>query len=189
MRFLRYFPVALDSIRAHKLRSSLTMLGIIIGVAAVLSTIGIGRGASAQITAQVASQGTNLLTINPGANFFGGVAGSGSVRTLTIGDAVALADKTYHPDLGAIAPTYSANAQLVVGSNNSNSQVVGTVAAYLSVRNLVVASGRFLTDTDITDQSQVVVLGSSLATDLFVTDPVGQQVRIGSEPFLRLKAT
>ena len=101
MRVLRYFPVAFDSIRANKLRSSLTMLGIIIGVAAVLSTIGIGQGASAQITEQIASQGTNLLTVSPGATTVGGVRTTGSASTLTVGDAEALADKTYHPDLAS----------------------------------------------------------------------------------------
>ncbi len=185
MRLLRYFPVAFDSIRAHKLRSILTMLGIIIGVAAVLSTIGIGRGASAQITAQVASQGTNLLTINPGASSFGGISSSGGVRTLTVGDATALSDKTFHPDLGAIAPTYSSNTQLVVGNTNSNNQVVGTVADYQSIRNLKIGNGRFLEEDDVLGQSQVVVLGSALATDLFgAADPLNQQVRISNEPFM-----
>jgi putative ABC transport system permease protein len=184
MRLLRYFPVAFDSIRAHKMRSILTMLGIIIGVAAVLSTIGIGRGASAAITAQVASQGTNLLTISPGASSFGGVSSSGGARTLTVGDAVALGDQKFHPDLGAIAPTYSANAQLVVGNTNSNNQIVGTVADYQSIRNLEIGSGRFLEETDVSGQSQVVVLGSGAAGDLFDNaDPLGQQVRINNEPF------
>src|SRR6187401_933317 len=136
MRLFRYFPVAFDSIRTHKLRSFLTMLGIIIGVGAVLSTVGIGQGASAQITQQIASQGTNLLTVSPGSTTQGGVRTSGSASTLTVGDAEALADKTYQPDLGAIAPTYNGNAQLVFGGANTSGQVIGTTRSYKDIRNL-----------------------------------------------------
>lgn len=184
MRLLRYFPVALNSIRAHKLRSFLTMLGIIIGVAAVLSTVGIGQGASAQITEQISSQGTNLLTVSPGATTVGGVRTTGSASTLTVGDAEALADPTYHSELAEIAPTYNGNAQLVNGSTNTSSQVVGTTAAYMSIRNLEIASGAFLSDEDVLQLNHVVVLGSNVAQDLFGTaEAVGQAVRINNEPF------
>lgn len=184
MKILRYFPVAFDSIFAHKLRSALTMLGIVIGVAAVLSTIGIGQGASAQITEQIASQGTNLLTISPGATTQGGVRTSGSAATLTVGDAEALADKTLHPDLAAIAPTYSGNAQMVNGSENTSGQVVGTTTAYMGIRNLEIASGEFLSEDDVLAQNHVAVLGSNVAEDLYAgADPVGQTVRINNEPF------
>lgn len=184
MRLFRYFPVAIDSIRAHKLRSFLTMLGIIIGVAAVLSTVGIGQGASAQITEQIASQGTNLLTINPGATVSGGVRTTGSASTLTVGDAEALADKTYHPDLAEVAPSYTGNAQLVNGSANTSAQVVGTTAALMSIRNLEVASGAFLSDEQVMALDNVIVLGSNVATDLFgQADAVGQTVRVNNEPF------
>src|SRR5688572_10693077 len=153
MKILRYFPVAFDSIFAHKLRSALTMLGIVIGVAAVLSTIGIGQGASAQITEQIASQGTNLLTINPGATTQGGVRTSDSAATLTVGDAEALADKALHPDLAAIASTYMGNAQLVNGSSNTSGQVVGTTTAYMGIRNLEISTGEFLSEEDVLEQN------------------------------------
>lgn len=184
MRWLRYFPVAFSSIRANKLRSALTMLGIIIGVAAVLSTIGIGQGASAEITSQIASQGTNLLTVNPGATTVGGVRTTGSASTLTIGDANALMDKTYHPDLAEIAPSYNGNAQLVNGSANTSAQVVGTTPAYQSIRNMDMSRGTFLTDEQVESLDSVVVLGDGVSTDLFAgADPVGQTVRINNEPF------
>jgi putative ABC transport system permease protein len=184
MKLLRYFPVAFDSIFAHKLRSALTMLGIVIGVAAVLSTIGIGQGASAQITDQIASQGTNLLTISPGATTVGGVRTTGSASTLTVGDAVALADTTYHPDLGLIAPSYSGNAQLVSGSANTSGQVVGTTTAYMTIRNLEIGSGAFLSEEDVLALNHVVVLGSNVSQDLYgPVDAVGQTVRINNEPF------
>src|SRR5574342_566854 len=100
MKTIRYVRVALESIVAHKLRAILTMLGIIIGVAAVLTTMGIGRGAAASITQRIESQGTNLLSINPGASNFSGVRGeSGSARTLTMGDLKALQDPQIHPNL------------------------------------------------------------------------------------------
>ena len=185
MKIFKYLQVALESITAHKMRAILTMLGIIIGVAAVLTTMGIGRGAAANITDRIASQGTNLLSVSPGATSSGGLReASGSVRTLTIGDAYALMDKSLHPAIAEVAPVYGANAQLVYGSTNTNNQVSGVTAVYAPVRNLTVDSGRFLTDKDVTDQSQVVVLGSQLAQDLFGTaNPLGQSVRIGSQPF------
>jgi putative ABC transport system permease protein len=184
MRALRYVAVAFESILVNKLRSALTMLGIIIGVAAVLSTVGIGRGASANITERVASQGTNLLTISPGASSVGGVRSSGAAGTLTLGDAEALADKTLHPNVGAVAPAYSGNGQLIYGDDNSQNQVVGTTAAYPDIRNLKVAEGRFLDDDDVTSQSRVVVLGLGVVEDLFGSvDPMGETLRINSDLF------
>lgn len=185
MKILRYFQVASESIRANKMRSFLTMLGIIIGVAAVLSTVGIGRGASASITDRISSQGTNLITISAGASFARGMFGaSGSAGTLTIGDANAIADTTYHPGVEKVAPSYQSNAQLVNGSTNSNNTVVGTTPNYALIHNLEVANGRFITDEDNTNQVKSVVLGSSAAEDLFAdADPVGQTVRIANEPF------
>ncbi|HXF64292.1 MAG TPA: ABC transporter permease [Caldilineaceae bacterium] len=184
MKLLRYIAVALESILIHKMRSFLTMLGIIIGVAAVLSTMGLGRGASAQITEQIASQGTNLLTIIPGATSFGGVSSSSSAQTLMMGDAEAISDSRFHPAVAAVAPAFSNNAQLVSTANNSNNQVVGTVPAYAGINNIKVASGRFLNDADILENRQVVVLGSNAAAGLFAnTDPLNQPIRIAHEPF------
>ena len=158
----------------------LTKLGIIIGVAAVLTTMGIGRGAAADITDRIESQGTNLLSINPGVSNSGGLSGaSGSAGPLTIADAEVLMDQALHPAIAQVAPEYGANAQLVYGNINSNNQVTGVTAGYDTVRNLELASGRFLTEEEVEAQSQVVVLGSELATDLFGTvEPVGQSVRI-----------
>jgi len=185
MKVVKYLQVALESIVAHKMRAILTMLGIIIGVAAVLTTMGIGRGASANITENIESQGTNLLSISPGASFSGGVSGGGgSAVTLTMGDADELMDKTLHPAIEYVAPAYDSRAQLVYGDTNSNNQINGVTTIYATVRNLSVASGRFLTEEDVTDKSNVVVLGSELAGDLFGGDnPVGLTVRIGGQPF------
>ncbi len=185
MKAIRYLRVALESITAHKLRAILTMLGIIIGVAAVLTTMGIGRGAAANITERIESQGTNLLTIYPGASNVGGLSGeAGSANTLTMGDVEALQDTNLHPALALVVPEYSANARLVVGDTNTQNTVVGVTAEYAEVRNQEVASGRYLTPEDSEKQAHVVVLGSELAADLFSGDnPVGLSVRINGEPF------
>jgi putative ABC transport system permease protein len=185
VRIVRYLRVALESIATHKLRAILTMLGIIIGVAAVLTTMGIGRGAAANITERIESQGTNLLTVSPGSSYVGGLSGGGgSAGTLTVGDVQALMDNELHPALALVAPEYSANARLVYGSTNTMNQVTGTTADYPQVRNLTVDSGRFLTPTDVKDQSRVVVLGSQLASDLFAGEnPVGLDLRINGQPF------
>ncbi|MEZ4633934.1 MAG: ABC transporter permease [Caldilineaceae bacterium] len=185
MRWFRYFGVAFDSIIAHKLRAALTMLGIVIGVAAVLTTLGIGRGASASITSDIARPGTTMLTVSPGAASSGGVTGSsGSARTLTLADAEALTDETLHPDVVMVVPQYNGTAQLVVGGNNVQEQIVGTSADYAVIRNLEIASGRFLSTQDITEQQSVAVLGANIAEDLFGrVDVVGEVVRINGEPF------
>ncbi|HRV92799.1 MAG TPA: ABC transporter permease [Anaerolineae bacterium] len=185
MKIIRYLRVALESITAHKLRAILTMLGIIIGVAAVLVTMGIGRGAAANITERIESQGTNLLTINPGASSSGGIQGdSGSAGTLTLKDAHDLMNKDLHPAVSLVAPEYAANAQLVYGDTNVRESVTGVTSDYAAVRNLTVASGEFLTDEQVANQSQVVVLGSVLAADLFEDEnPVGLSLRINGQPF------
>ena len=185
MKAIRYLRVALESIVAHKLRAILTMLGIIIGVAAVLTTMGIGRGAATNITESIESQGTNLLTISPGASTEGGLSGSsGSAGTLTMGDVEALQDTTLHPSLALIAPEYSATAQLVYADTNTQNTVAGVTADYAQVRNQEVASGRYLTPADSQEQAHVVVLGSEMVADLFESEnPVGLSVRINGEPF------
>jgi putative ABC transport system permease protein len=185
MRAVRYLRVALESIVAHKLRAILTMLGIIIGVAAVLTTMGIGRGAAADITERIESQGTNLLTIFPGASSVGGLSGgAGSATTLTMGDVEALQDTSLHPALDLVAPEYSDTARLVYSDTNTQNTVVGVTADYAQVRNQEVASGRYLTPADSQEQAHVVVLGSELATDLFGGEnPVGLSLRINGEPF------
>jgi putative ABC transport system permease protein len=185
MRVIRYLRVALESIIAHKLRAVLTMLGIIIGVTAVLTTMGIGRGAAANITERIESQGTNLLTISPGASNVGGLRGGvGSASTLTMGDVQALQDTKLHPALALVAPEYSDTARLVYGDTNTQNTVLGVTADYTQVRNQEVTSGRYLTAADNQEQAHVVVLGSELTADLFDGEnPVGLSVRINGEPF------
>ncbi len=173
-KIFKYFQVALESIVAHKMRALLTMLGIIIGVAAVLVTMGIGAGASASITESITSQGTNLLTIRP----------DGGATTLTMKDVADMQDQTLHPSVAMVAPEYSSQAYLVYGDTDSQSSVVGVTPASVAVNNLEIASGRFITEEDDKNQNKVVVLGSTLASDLFDGEnPVGLEVRIKGEPY------
>ncbi len=165
----------------HKLRSFLTMLGIIIGVASVITLMSIGKGTTAQILSNIQSMGANLITIRPGASFGpGGVRGAGgSTQTLTIEDAEAIAEQV--PYISAVAPSSSSNLQLVVGGENTNSQVTGVTTEYFSVNNLKIASGAFFSAPEYERGAKVAVLGSNVAETLFgEVSPVGQKMRMGS---------
>jgi putative ABC transport system permease protein len=167
----------------HKLRSFLTMLGIIIGVASVITLMSIGKGSTAQILSNIESMGANLITISGGARFVsvgpGGARSAGGSQTLTMEDAEAIAQQV--PYISAVAPSSSSNLQLVVGSKNANSQVIGTTPEYMSIANLKVASGTFFSEQEYDRGAKVAVLGSAVAETLFGSDnPVGQQMRMGS---------
>jgi putative ABC transport system permease protein len=176
---------ALNSVRANKLRSLLTMLGIIIGVAAVIAMLSIGEGAQQSITNQINSMGTNLLFVRPGSSQQGGVAGGqGSQQTLTQDDANALADPVLAPDVVAVAPESDSFGQVAYGANNTNTRLIGCTPDYASVRNVTVDSGDFFSDQNLSARETVAVLGSNVATTLFEgSDPVGQSIRINGQSF------
>jgi putative ABC transport system permease protein len=171
----------LDAIRSHRLRSGLTMLGILIGIAAVILTVGLGLGAQAQVRDQINSLGTNLLIISPGSSTStGGVRGGfGTASTLTQSDADALASKVVAPDIAAVAATTSSSATLTAGSTNWTTSVVGTTPAWLQVRARTITDGRFISATDEKNASAVVVLGATTASELFGgRTAVGQSVTL-----------
>ena len=174
MKLLRYLQIALESIMMRKLRSFLTMLGIIIGVASVVLTVGIGRGTASSIAADIASQGTNLLTIN---------AGFTAQNTLTMADVALLTNAKLHPELVAVAPEYTDSlARLVYQTTSLEVQATGTIAEYATIRNLPVIKGRFLEQDDNLRQRQVVVLSAAVANELFSTnEPLGQNVRLNGQ--------
>lgn len=178
-RFFEPLTTAWTGVVTHKLRSFLTILGIVIGVAAVITLMSIGRGAEKQILSNISSLGSNLITIRPGASVFGGVRGAvGSVSTLTLEDAEAIAGQISYLD--TVAPTYSASFQLVVGAKNTRAQVSGVTTGYQQANNLKVAEGSFISDYDYQRGSRVAVLGSNVKTTLFPdTDALGQQIRMG----------
>jgi putative ABC transport system permease protein len=161
------------------------MLGILIGIAAVILTVGLGEGASAQIQAQINSLGTNLLIITPGsATSSGGVNGPlGSATTLTVPDAAALASKVDAPDIAAVAPTSQTVQTLTAGSANWTTSVVGTTPGWLPARARTMAEGRFLTAADEENVADVTVLGPTTAAKLFGSaDPLGQTVNVNGVP-------
>jgi putative ABC transport system permease protein len=168
------------------LRAGLTLLGIVIGVAAVISLLSIGRGAQDAITERIQTLGTNLLFIRPGGTTQGGVfGGQGSASTLTLEDAFALQDAVMAPSVKAVAPELGTSGQIVAGRENTFTQITGVTPEYQFVRESTVASGQFITRTHVDRSSQVAVLGSSVAEDLFgFRDPVGQPVRVNGRQFI-----
>ncbi len=185
MTWLDTFRTGLDAIRTHRLRSGLTMLGILIGIAAVILTVGLGEGAQQKVKAQINALGTNLLIVSPGSSTTtSGIRGGfGSASTLTTADAVALTSKVVAPDIAAVAPTTSSSAALVAGSSNWTTSMVGTTPAWLEVRARTISSGRFLTQSEQDNAAAVVVLGTTTADQLFNgRSAVGQSVTVNGLP-------
>ncbi len=177
MNFLETLRTSWNSIRSHRLRSGLTMLGILIGISAVILTVGLGLGTQQQVGAQISALGSNLLIVSPGSSTSttGVRGGFGSASTLTTADAEALASSVAAPDIGAIAGVKTSSLPLTNGSANWTTSVVGSTASWLTVRSRTLSAGRFITDADNADQAAVAVLGPSTATELFgTTDVVGQ---------------
>ena len=175
----------LGSLGANKLRTALALLGIIIGVAAVISAMSVGRGAQQVITSRIESLGTNLLFVRPGESSQGGIGGGqGSASTLTLQDAYALLDQAFALPIVAVAPEISTGGQIVAGRENSFTQIVGVTPEYEFVRNYPVGSGDFISAAQVVNRSEVAVLGSRVAETLFgFRDPVGQLVRINGRQF------
>ena len=173
------FRTAGEAVRTHRLRSALTALGILIGIAAVVLTVGLGNGARAEVRDQIDELGTNLLVISPGSETdSGGIRGGfGTSTSLTIDDAEALASAEVAPDVEAVAATATTQGALTAGTSNWTTTLTGTTASWQDVRGRQVTSGRFLTEEDDDERAAVVVLGPDTAAELFgVQDAVGQQV-------------
>ena len=175
--------IALRALRVNKMRSALTMLGIIIGVSAVIAMIAVGSGAKAQIAEQIASMGSNLLIVQSGSSTSGGLRmGSGTVPTLTVDDAEAILTEV--PSVKYVAPNLSGVAQVVYGNQNWSTSITGTMPEMLEIRNWPVASGRSFTKQDVDGATKVCLLGMTVMENLFGgIDPIGQIVRIKNIPF------
>jgi putative ABC transport system permease protein len=185
MNIWMIFKIAFRALARNKLRSALTMLGIIIGVAAVIAMVSIGQGAQASVQEQIASVGTNLLFVSGGSQNVGGVrSGTGQtyINTLTVEDIEAIRREI--PSVSMATPSVSARAQLIFGNQNWNSQLQGVNEQYPQIRKWEVGSGEFFTDADIRTAARVVVIGNTIAESLFPgTDPVGQTLRVRELPF------
>jgi putative ABC transport system permease protein len=186
MNWRETLRVGMGAVRAHRLRSSLTVLGILIGIAAVVLSVGLGEGASTSVRNQIAALGSNLLIVTPGSstNSSGVRGGLGSASTLTVSDANALGSRTAAPDIRAVAPSRQTSEELANGATNWTTSVVGTTATWPSVRARKLSSGRFISDADNAAAAAVTVLGPTTAGELFgPLDPVGQSVTINGIPF------
>ena len=178
------FRTGFDAIRTHRLRSALTMLGILIGIAAVILTVGLGQGARDQVRDEIKALGTNLLVISPGSSTSstGARGGFGTASTLTQADAHALGDHTVAPDIAAVAPVKTTSSSVTAGSTDWTTSIVGTTEQWLPIRARKVGSGgRFLTAADEKDGAAVAVIGSDTADELFGgRNPVGQSVTVNN---------
>ena len=184
MNYQNLFKIAIRAIAANKMRSFLTALGIIIGIASVITMLAIGQGSKASIKANIAEMGSNMIMIHPGADMRGGVRqDASSMETLKQTDYQAIKDECNY--ISAISPTVSSNGQWINGNNNTQSSIYGVNQDYLTIRQLKIADGEMFTDTDIKAAAKVCILGQTVVDYLFPdgSDPIGRVVRFNSIPF------
>lgn len=173
MDILQTVKIAFRGILDNKLRSFLTMLGIIIGVTSVIALVSIGQGATSKVTEQIQSLGSNLLTVN--------IMGRGANTTLRYDQAMEFANS---PNISAVAPVITGNITVKHANKNSSVQVQGTNGDFLTVRSYQLSKGRFIAPTDVNMRQKVAVLGSQIAEDLFgLVEPVGQEIKMGGQTF------
>ena len=184
MNYQNLFKIAIRAIAANKMRSFLTALGIIIGIAAVITMLAIGQGSKASIKANIAEMGSNMIMIHPGADMRGGVRqDASSMETLKQTDYDAIKDECNY--ISAISPSVSSNGQWINGNNNTQSSIYGVNQDYLTIRQLKIADGEMFTDSDIKTAAKVCVLGQTVVDYLFPdgSDPIGRVVLFNSIPF------
>ena len=184
MNYQNLFKIAIRAIAANKMRSFLTALGIIIGIASVITMLAIGQGSKASIKANIAEMGSIMIMIHPGADMRGGVRqDASSMETLKQTDYQAIKDECNY--ISAISPTVSSNGQWINGNNNTQSSIYGVNQDYLTIRQLKIADGEMFTDTDIKAAAKVCILGQTVVDYLFPdgSDPIGRVVRFNSIPF------
>lgn len=182
MTWLETLRTAYDAIRTRRMRSALTVLGILIGIAAVILTVGLGQGAQAQVASQINSLGSNLLIVSPGSatGSTGIRGGRGTATTLTTADALTLATPAVAPDIEAVAPVSSSSQAVIADGTNWTTTIVGTSPSWLQVRARTVAQGRFFTQAEQNSTARIAVIGSTTATQLFgARNPIGQTMTAG----------
>ena len=178
MRYLAVIKIAFRALRRNKMRTVLTMLGIIIGVGAVIAMVALGRGAKAQVEARIAARGQNVIQVFSGSvNRSGVISGFGGAGTLTVDDALAIQNEV--PGVLAVSPEVRSSAQITSGENNWSTQVMGEGVDYLIIRSWGIAAGAMFTDVDVRSAAKVCVLGKTTADKLFPDDdPVGKIIRV-----------
>jgi putative ABC transport system permease protein len=183
MNWPETFRTGVEAVQAHRLRSVLTMLGIIIGVSSVILTVGLGQGAQDEVKSQIDSLGSNLLVVSPGSttSSSGVRGGFGSASTLTLADAEAIDDSAVVPDVERVAPVTSSSVSLMNGTTNWTTTLVGSTVDWLDVRSRTLSAGRFYTSAEVASSAPVVVLGADTASELFPGNAVGQTVTVGGK--------
>lgn len=183
MLFSESLRMALTALLANKMRSILTMLGIIIGVGSVIVMIAIGLGVQQTVTSSIASLGSNMIIVSPGSTNQGGVrSAAGSSQTLKLEDAEAIKKKIKNIDY--VSPTVNSSYQVIYGNQNWNSSVYGVTPEFLNIRDLTVATGSFITQQDIDSRNRVAVIGTTVTENLFGdVNPVGKNIRINNQPY------
>jgi putative ABC transport system permease protein len=190
MNLVESLSVALRALAINKMRSGLTMLGIIIGISAVITLVSVGQGVQTVVAEQMEGIGSNLIFVMPGEleasrTSVQSMLRSVNISTLTYGDTLALADRRNAPDLVGVAPEFGASATVVFGNRNTQTSVVGITPSYTAVRNFYPVMGTFVDDEDMRSRTRVAVLGQSVLKELFSpgVDPIGQIVKINRVPF------
>lgn len=184
MNYSNLLKIALRAIAANKMRSFLTCLGIIIGVASVITMLAIGQGSKRSIQANIAEMGSNMIMISPGADMRGGVRQNPSaMQTLKLEDYNAIKDQCSY--VKAVSPTVNSSGQFINGNNNTQSTIYGVDLDYLEIRQLTVSNGEMFTETDVRTSAKVCVLGQTVVDYLFPdgSDPIGKVVRFNKIPF------
>ena len=184
MNVTNLLKIALRALANNKLRAFLTMLGIIIGVASVITMLAIGQGSKKSIQTQIAEMGSNMIMIHPGAEMRGGVRQDPSaMQTLKLDDFISLQDETNF--LSAVSPNVSSSGQLINGANNYPSSVTGVSPEYLEIRQLSIENGTMFTNADIQSSAKVCVIGKTIVDNLFPdgSDPIGKVIRFNKIPF------
>ncbi len=185
MSWRNLFATALEAVQWNRMRSVLTMLGIVIGIAAIMVTVGLGEGAQAKVKATISALGSNLLTVSPGSSssLQGIRGGLGSGSTLTVSDASALANPLVAPAVKSTAPLVSRHETITFGATNWTTTIYGTTPSWLSIRSRTLEEGRFISGSDLKTSSNVIVLGAVTAEELFGSSPaIGKSVDVGGLP-------
>lgn len=183
MNFINLFKIALRALNGNKFRGFLTMLGIIIGVAAVITMLAIGQGSKKSIQDQISTMGSNMINIRPGTGQFGGVRQSGSsMQTLKLEDYEAIADQAEY--VTAVSPEVSSSGQVIYGANNAPTTMYGVNPSYLDIRKYSVAKGDVFTEADVKTSAKVCLVGQTVVENLFTNgeDPIGKTIRFKSIP-------
>lgn len=186
MKFLRIIKNGVKNLTINKMRTGLAVLGIVIGIGSVIALLSMGESSKKAVQSQIQSIGSNLLTVSPGFQSSGGVRGAaGGGTTLTLDDAEEIQASSKITTVKNVSPEYSSRAQVVVGRNNTNTQIVGITTVYAEVRKITLSSGSFITQQHVNNMSKVAVLGATVVEDLFGegSNPVGQTVRIAGKNF------